>query len=110
VVGVDVGVGVEDGGADGVEAGFLVLIWRWSWIRSRRRSWRCCFSSSLLFPSFLVFDVLFDLCFALLLYDTQGRLLDRESFRLLTFSYLRRPESCQISQFCSSSFDRDGLD
>jgi hypothetical protein len=29
VVGVDVGVGVEDGGADGVEAGFLVLIWRW---------------------------------------------------------------------------------
>jgi hypothetical protein len=92
VVGVDVGVGVEDGGADGVEAGFLVLIWRWSWIRSRRRSWRCCFSSSLLFPSFLV-------------YDTQCRLLDRESFRLLTFSYLRRSESDQTSQFDSKRFD-----
>jgi hypothetical protein len=57
------------------------------------------------FFSFLMFDVLFGLCFALLLYDTQGRLLDRESFRLLTFSYLRRSESDQTSQFDSKRFD-----
>lgn len=93
-----------------MEAGFWGLIWRWSWIRSRRRSWRCGFSSSLLFPSFLVFDVLFDLCFALLLYDTQGRLLDRESFRSLTFSYLRRSESDRTSQFDSKRFDLNVLE
>jgi hypothetical protein len=57
------------------------------------------------FFSFLMFDVLFGLCFALLLYDTQGRLLDRESVRLLTFSYLRRSESDQTSQFDSKRFD-----
>jgi hypothetical protein len=62
------------------------------------------------FFSFLMFDVLFGLCFALLLYDTQGRLLDRESFRLLTFSYLRRSESDQTSQFDSKRFDLNVLE
>jgi hypothetical protein len=92
-----------------VEADFLVLIWRWELDSESESASELEVLLFVFFP-FLMVDVLFDLCFALLLYDTQGRLLDRELFRLLTFSYLRRSESDQTSQFDSKRFDLNVLE